>query len=290
MTGYGRAEMSVEDNNFVAETKSVNHRNIDIIVRLPNILNPLEIEIKKKVAEQIARGRVEINIRTDLDINRKDIENVEINFPLVRNYFSLLYQMKQELSLTDDVTLDILSNFRDVFIYPESDVNLDEIWKQLEGVLNSALTALVEMRQREGKILYKDFIERLTTMRNYLNDVKARAPQVVQEYRERLSTRIAELSEMLEIDEARMNQEIAIMADKSDITEEIVRFESHMSQFEDMLKAQGAIGRKMDFLLQEMVREINTIGSKSNDLEISNAVIEIKTELAKLREQAQNVE
>jgi len=214
----------------------------------------------------------------------------------------------------------MVTGLKNAISYSEGEVNLEEIWKHLERILSDSIASLTEMREKEGELLYRDFLARLGIIRDYLGDLETRAPQVVMEYKEKLSERISELTDVLEIDESRLSQEIAIMAEKSDITEEIVRFdvleidesrlsqeiaimaeksditeeivrfESHISQFSEMLESDEAIGRKMDFLLQEMLREINTIGSKSSDIEMSRNVIEIKSELAKLREQIQNVE
>lgn len=290
MTGYGRAKSNLDDKNFVVETKSVNHRNMEIIVRLPGILNALEIEIKKKINERIFRGRVEVNIRTEADFSGGHEETLHINLPLIRTYYSLLNQLRDELDFKEEVTLDMISRLKDAFYYPETELNMEELWMHLEKTLGEALDSLVEMRKKEGELLYRDFISRADTIKNFLSTVKSRAPHVIVEYKKRLEERVAELTDSLDIDESRLSQEVAIMTEKSDITEEIVRFESHLSQFRKMLENDGAVGRKMDFLLQEMHREINTIGSKSSDVEISMNVIEIKSELAKMREQAQNVE
>jgi uncharacterized protein (TIGR00255 family) len=290
MTGYGRAKSVLDGKNFVVEIKSVNHRNMEIIVRLPSILNALEIDIKKKITERIFRGRAEVNIRTETDLSKGLEEKLHVNLPLIRTYYSLLNKIRDELDLKDEITLNMISNLKDAFYYPETELNLEETWKHLEKTLGEAIDSLLEMRETEGKLLYGDFILRADTIKTFLSTLESRAPHVVLEYKKRMEERVAELTDSLDIDESRMNQEIAIMTEKSDITEEIVRFESHLAQFREMLESDGAVGRKMDFVLQEMHREINTIGSKSNDVEISLNVIEIKSELAKMREQAQNVE
>jgi uncharacterized protein (TIGR00255 family) len=290
MTGYGRAKSVLDDKNFVVETKSVNHRNMEIIVRLPSILNALEVEIKKKMNERIFRGRVEVNIRTEADLSMGLEEKLHVNLPLIRTYYSLLNQIKDELDFKEEITLNMISNLKDAFYYPETELDMEVTWKHLEKTLSEAIDSLVEMRKKEGELLCKDFISRADTIKNLLSILSSRAPYVILEYKKRLEERVAELTGSLDIDESRLSQEVAIMAEKSDITEEIVRFESHLSQFRKILESEGAVGRKMDFLLQEMHREINTIGSKSYDIEISMNVIEIKSELAKMREQAQNVE
>ena len=290
MTGYGRAKAVIEEKSIVVEIKSVNHRNMEIIVRLPGMLSALEVEIKKKISERLFRGRVEVSIQTESGFGKENAEQLEINLPLIRNYYSLLNQIRQEFDFTDEITLSMVTGLKNAISYSEGEVNVEEIWKHLERILSDSIASLTEMREKEGELLYRDFLARLGIIRDYLGDLETRAPQVVMEYKEKLSERISELTDVLEIDESRLSQEIAIMAEKSDITEEIVRFESHISQFREMLESDEAIGRKMDFLLQEMLREINTIGSKSSDIEMSRKVIEIKSELAKLREQVQNVE
>lgn len=290
MTGYGRAKAVIEGKSVVVEIKSVNHRNMEIIVRLPGMLSALEVEIKKKISERLFRGRVEISIQAESGFGKENAEQLEINLPLIRNYYSLLNQIRQEFDFKDEITLSMVTGLKGAISYSEGEVNLEEIWKHLERILNDSIDSLTEMRKKEGELLYRDFLARLGIIRDYLGDLETRAPQVVMEYKEKLSERISELTDVLEIDESRLSQEIAIMAEKSDITEEIVRFESHISQFRKIVESDEAIGRKMDFLLQEMLREINTIGSKSSDIEMSRNVIEIKSELAKLREQIQNVE
>lgn len=290
MTGYGRAKAVIEGESIVVEIKSVNHRNMEIIVRLPGMLSALEVEIKKKISERLFRGRVEVSIQTESGFGKENAEQLEINLPLIRNYYSLLNQIRQEFDFKDEITLSMVTGLKDAISYSEGEANLEEIWKHLERILSDSIDSLTEMREKEGELLYRDFLTRSGIIRDYLGDLETRAPQVVMEYKKKLSERISELTDILEIDESRLSQEIAIMAEKSDITEEIVRFESHLSQFSEMLESDEAIGRKMDFLLQEMLREINTIGSKSSDIEMSRNVIEIKSELAKLREQIQNVE
>lgn len=290
MTGYGRAQSMPENRTITVETKSVNHRNLEILVRLPNILSSLEPEIKKNVGGHLSRGRIEVSIRAESDLSRGIVEKLEINLPLLRSYHSLLNQIKEEFGYGDEITFEMIAEFKDAFYYPEQDVDIEEIWMHLQTALTESLAGLMEMRKKEGLTLYEDFKGRLFTVSTFMENLKKRAPKVVEEYHERLSKRVQELANDLEIDESRLIQEVAIMAEKSDITEEIVRLESHLDQFAGMLENNEPVGRKMDFLLQEMHREINTIGSKSSDVEISRNVIEIKSEFAKLREQAQNVE
>ncbi|HTZ39647.1 MAG TPA: YicC/YloC family endoribonuclease [Syntrophales bacterium] len=290
MTGYGRAEALIEGRKWIIEIKSLNHRYIEVITRLPNVLSSLEVDIKKRVGERIFRGRIELSIQADAESGSDNGVQYSLNMPLLKNYYSLLMKIKEELNLKDDVTLRTLSRFKEIFVPSETRFDPAAVWGGLQKTLDEALEALIRMRQVEGEVLKKDFLARLDTLKRYLASAKLRTPRTVLEYKQRLQDRIRELTEGLEMDPVRLSQEVALLAEKSDITEEIVRFESHIGQMEKLLQGSDAIGRKLDFLLQEMGREVNTIGSKSNDVAIARDVIELKSELAKLREQAQNVE
>lgn len=290
MTGYGRAEAVVEGRPLVVEIKSLNHRNLEVIARVPPLLSFLEVDIKKRISRRVSRGRVEIGIRVDSEGDVTGGEQLKINLPLIRNYCSLLNQVGEELGLTERVTLDMIAKFRNGIYIADAQIDSEKAWATTAEALDNATDALIAMKEREGELLYEDFVERLRVIGKEITILESMAPQVAEEYQKRLSERIVELTAGLEIDEARLTQECAIMAAKSDINEELVRLRSHMNQFKEMLDESESTGRKLDFLLQEMHREINTIGSKSSDLEISRTVIEIKNELAKLREQAQNIE
>jgi uncharacterized protein (TIGR00255 family) len=288
MTGYGRAETAIQGRSFVVETKSVNHRFLEISLRMPSVLFPLELDFKKKIGEKFKRGRIEVFIR--LEAENADVPGPNLNPEVVRNYLAVLQRLKDEFKLAGEVNLQMLVGFRDIFSQPAEDELSADILNHITGLLGEALTMLLKMRQDEGSAMYNDMEQRLAVINDTLKVINARAPQVVMEYQKRLVERIKELTAGCVLDESRLAQEVAIMADKSDITEEIVRLESHISQFTALLQSEEAEGKKIDFLLQEMNREINTIGSKSNDAEIARQVIEMKSELSKLREQAQNIE
>ncbi len=290
MTGYGRSEAALGGRSVVVEIKSLNHRNLEVIVRLPAFLSFLEMDIKKRLNEKISRGRVEVGIRFDAEAGIDGGEKLSVNLPLIRDYYSLLSDIKKELGLDDEITLDVIARLKNGIYMSDVEIDPEESWETISGALDKAIDSLIAMKEKEGEILCDDFIERLALTEKYIKNLELRSPQVALEYQARLKERIAELAGGVEIDEARVSQEVAILAEKSDINEETVRLASHIVQFREMIKEGGAIGRKLDFLLQEMHREINTIGSKSGDLEISHNVIEIKTELAKLREQVQNIE
>jgi uncharacterized protein (TIGR00255 family) len=290
MTGYGRAEAVLVGRKFTVEMKSVNHRYLEISLRLPVMLMSLEAEIKKRIGEQFSRGRIEAAFRVDAEGNAETGGRYALNLPLVRNYHALLSQMREELHLGDDITLAMMAGFRDVFVAADSVQDPAALWEGLATVLDDAVRTLTEMREREGESLRLDLTARLSLIAGFLERIAGRSPQVVRDYHKRLGDRVRELTGGMVVDEARLLQEVAMMAEKSDITEEIVRFRSHIGQFTDLLTGGDAAGRKIDFLIQEMGREVNTIGSKSSDAEISRDVIEIKSELAKLREQVQNLE
>ena len=290
MTGYGRGEAVLAGKKLVVELKSLNHKSLESSIRLPSFLSTLEVNIKKRVGERISRGRVEVNVRIDSDPGAIGGDRVEANIPLIRSYYDLLTGLKETFHLTEEISLRTLIGVKGGIYTAESELDLAEIWSIMDGALNDSLDSLARMKEAEGRLLYDDFTARLGAVADCVATIKSRLPEVVKNYQERLSSRIRELTGGMECDESRLIQEVAIMAEKSDITEEIVRLESHMEQFRIMLGSDEPIGRKMDFLLQEMHREINTIGSKSSDLAISGTVIEMKTELAKLREQVQNIE
>ncbi len=290
MTGYSRTESVLESGKLIVEIKALNHRYLDIFVHIPNKFFSVEGKIKKKTGERLIRGKIDVNVQIVEGLNLEDKGKLQLNLPLIHSYHSLLTQMRKELGLKDEVSLNMIAGLKDAFVPAEIEVDMEAVWRETEKTLDASIDALIEMREKEGDAIYRDFLSRLDIIRDCLNSVKSRVPQVISEYKKRLSARLKELLKEVELDEQRLCQEVAIMTEKSDITEEIVRFESHIGQFCEMLEGSGAVGRKMDFLLQEMNREVNTIGSKSSDVEIARKVIEIKDELSKLREQASNVE
>lgn len=288
MTGYGRVEKPGQDINIVVEAKSVNHRFLEISLRMPQALFPQELEFKKKIGEKIKRGRLEVFIR--LEAQNINGSGGILNLEVARNYFTALQRLKDEFALPDEINLKNLVGFRDIFSQPvEVEINPD-ILKQIREALDEALDMLVHMRIEEGISIYLDMKKRADDIRGMMEMINSRSPQVLIEYQRRFAERIKELTSGYILEEARLVQEAAIMAEKSDITEEIVRMHSHIDQFVGLLQSEEAEGKKIDFLLQEMNREINTIGSKSSDLEIARQVIETKSELSKVREQVQNIE
>ena len=288
MTGYGRVVALLDGRNIAVEAKSVNHRFLEISLRTPSALFPLEMEYKKKIGERFKRGRIDVSIR--LEGEGADTSKVNLNLEIAHNYFDVLNRLKDEFHFQEPITLKSLTGFRDIFSPPSETELSPDFLSQVEKTLQEALSMLANMRQDEGMALYSDMQMRLKVITEIMETIRLRAPQVVLEYQKRLADRIKELTAGLALDDARLAQEVAIMADRCDITEELVRMQSHISQFETLLQSEDAEGKKIDFLLQEMNREINTIGSKSNDAEITRQVIEAKSELGKVREQAQNIE
>jgi uncharacterized protein (TIGR00255 family) len=288
MTGYARVETTGQGRNIVVEVKSVNHRFLEISLKMHSVLFPQELEFKKKIGEKIKRGRIEVFIR--MEAEAADAPETVLNMDIARGYVAALQRLKDEFGLTEEIGLKTLVGFRDIFSQPaETEISAD-VLKRITAALEECLDKLIKMRQEEGNAIYQDMEQRLYSLRGILETIKARTPQVVVEYQKRLAERIKELTAGYALDDFRLAQEVALLAEKSDVTEEIVRMYSHIDQFVALLTSAEAEGKKIDFLLQEMNREINTIGSKSNDAEIARQVIEAKSELSKLREQAQNIE
>lgn len=289
MTGFGRGEYKDDNYQFLVECKTINHKYADINIRLPRKLSFLEDKARILVKDYIKRGRVDLYIKLDL-LGSEDV-NLKFDEELATQYVSILKQIKDKFDLVDDISVMNIAKFPDVIKTEEKEDDEDKLWSMLKVALENALLKLKEMRSEEGKKLAEDIQNRCDLLKNYIEDIEKYSYNVVIDYKEKLKNRI---SDMLEdpsiIDESRLAQEVAIYADKSNITEEIVRFKSHIEQLKNTVVKNESIGRKIDFLIQEMNRETNTIGSKSSDLNITNLVVEIKSELEKIREQIQNIE
>lgn len=289
MTGFGRGESSDGVHSFSVEIKTVNHRYNDIIVKMPKYLLFLEEKVKKLIKEYLNRGRVEVYINLEY-LADSNIE-VNVNIPLALAYKRELENLINQLEIGDDISLTHLLTLPEVIKTERKDVDEDVVWGCLSQALEIALENVVNMRKKEGIELKKDIEIQLRKLESLIDKIEKRAPQVVMEYKEKLKERISELmDEDTDLDEERLNFEVVLFADKSDINEEVVRFKSHIKQFYMSLEQDEAVGRKLDFLIQEMNREVNTIGSKANDLEIINDVMDIKAQLEKIREQVQNIE
>ncbi len=290
MTGYGKAEGICNGIKIIVEIKAVNHRYLDMTVRLPAALSLWELEIRKRVAELFSRGKLEIFLKLETERETEGGRRLGLNVPLLRNYHELLLQIKKELNLAEEVTLAQLSGMKDIFISSEPLADQDGLREALIGVVEEALAATGEMRKKEGEMLCQVMEASASLIGERLVEIRARGPLVIEEYRRRLNDRIMTLTSGMPLDEGRLMTEVAVMADKSDITEEVDRLRSHLGQFYELLNAATPVGRQLDFLVQEMGREANTMGAKSNDLASSRTIIEIKSEVAKLKEQIQNIE
>ncbi|MDU5083145.1 YicC family protein [Tissierella sp. P1] len=289
MTGFGRGEFSNEFYNFRVEIKAVNHRYNDIIVKMPRHISYLEEKVKKIIKKEISRGKIDVYINLDY-INESAIE-IKVDIPLAKTYKSALEGLCEELNLEDNVRLFNILGLSEIIKTERKELDEDTAWTCLKEALNIALRDIMGMKVVEGQELKNDMISKLNRIEAIVLEVEKRSPLVVLEYKDKLKERISELLDKdISIDEDRITSEVVIFTDKSNINEEIVRLKSHVKQFLSILDEKDSVGRKLDFLIQEMNREINTIGSKANDMLISQNVVEIKSELEKIREQVQNVE
>jgi len=287
MTGYARVEGLLDDRRCVVEIKTVNHRYCDINLRLPKSFAALELTIKKYLGSKVSRGRVDATLQME-NGGAADF-CVGINFPLAKEYYDLLSQLKNNLNLSEDISLSHILSLKDV-VSVENTVENFENWDTLQPLLGSAITSLDAMRRTEGAILKQDLQQRVKNLYRLSSEIKAHASQLTASCREKLLGRFQKLDLPFDIDESRLLTEIFLLAERADISEELLRIESHLQQCEELFDAPDPIGRKLDFIIQEINREINTIGSKSDDARISKTVIEAKSDLEKMREQVQNVE
>ncbi len=288
MTGFGRGEAREDGREFMVEIKTVNHRYTDVFIKMPRQIGFLEEKVRDLVGKAVSRGKIDVFIT--FSNTAEDSKNVVFDEGLAKAYIDSVKLMKDKFALRDDVTLTLVSRFPDVFRIEQAEQDEEKLWKLLKGAVENALESLISMRLHEGEGLSTDLYEKARFIESLLKDISVRAPEVVKEYKAKLENRIRDLLEQPTIDEARLATEIAIFADRCSIDEEIVRLGSHIGQLRDTLKIQQPVGRKLDFLIQEMNREINTIGSKANDLTITRNVVDIKSEIEKLREQIQNIE
>ena len=288
MTGYGRYEQVENDRKVLIEISSVNHRYLDLNIRMPRLLMPFEEAIRKVLKEKLARGKVEINI-TYQSTAKEDLE-VVVNEALGEAYLSGLHQLGNRFGLEDDLKLSTLTNVTDLVSFQKKNADETQVGEMVLSAVGCALENFIQMRQKEGETLKKDILEKNKNLLQMVQAIEERSPQVVIQYRERLQSRLGELFDEIPMDEGRILAEIALFADKCAIDEEITRLKSHIQQLEDILAEGNVVGRKLDFLMQEMNREANTIGSKANDYEITKMVVTLKTEIEKIREQVQNIE
>ncbi len=288
MTGFGRCEVTENNRKFTVEMKAVNHRYLDVNVKMPKKLNFFESSIRNELKNYISRGKVDLFITYE-DLS-ENTTNVHYNKELAAEYLQYLRQIQQDFGLEDDIRVSTLSKYPDVFTMEENEGDEEEIWKELKKALDGAAEMFVQSRITEGENLKNDLIAKLDGMLRLVDFIAERSPQIIAEYRQKLQDKVKEMLGDNTVDEARLVTEVTIFADKVCVDEEMVRLRSHVETTKAALLAGGSIGRKLDFIAQEMNREANTILSKSNDLEISNVGIELKTEIEKVREQIQNIE
>ncbi len=289
MTGYGRVESQDQGMIYVVEVRSVNHRFCDVSVQMPKYLRPLELTVKQKVQEKFERGRFDVSVSVIRDGEISDKE-LSVDYALAKSYISLLESMKKELGLSGEVDLSMLLQLRDVLKLQEKEETPDAVWPALLETLDSALESLKTMRAADGSAICNDLSERIRAINASADEIKSRQDLIVNENRQRLRQKIDQLLEGQNIDPQRLEQEVALLAEKCDISEEMTRLESHITEFRKFMDSDGAVGRKLDFLLQEMNREANTAASKAMDVAVSHAVVNIKSELEKIRQQVQNIE
>ena len=287
MTGYGRAKLSKDDREYQIEIKSVNHRYLDISVRIPKQLSYLEETIKKEIAKKVKRGKIDVFVT--FENNSLEGKEIKINTELAKAYIDELKKLAEKENILSDIQVTEISKYPDV-LNIQSSQDDEKITEEVLETITIATDNLVQMRETEGNKISEDLLKRLNIINKKVEEIAKLSTGLIEEYVVKLEERIKEILKNQEIDKTRLAQEVVIYADKCSIEEEVTRLNSHISQFENLLNSNEAIGKKLDFIIQEMNRETNTIGSKANNLEITNGVIDIKTEIENIREQVQNIE
>lgn len=289
MTGFGIGEYKNDSYNVSVECKAINHKYLDINPRLPRKISFLEDKLRLLVKDYLSRGRIDLFIK--FDTVKSSGVKLQYDDELASQYYDILRRIKRDFDIEDDIKVTDIAKFPDIITASESEEDEELLWDMLSEATEISLKKLCEMRTLEGEKLEEDILNRTVILEKAILDIEKYSDSVVKEYKDKLNGKISEILEDPSVlDESRLAQEVAIYADKSNITEEIVRFKSHINQLRNTVKKDDTIGRKMDFLIQEMNREVNTIGSKSSNIDITNLVIDVKAELEKIREQIQNIE
>ena len=288
MTGFGREEGETTLGKVGVEIRSINHRYCDINLKLPRRFNPLEARIKEMIRAEVARGRVDVAVK--LDAKGEGKIQFDVDLSLAEQYYRALHVLKERFQLRGEITLEHLAGAKDLITAKEEVEDVEAYWPEIVAVLKRSIRDMDQMKRNEGMSLGKDLAQRLERISQLLRDVREKLPLTLKAYQERFKERLRTLLDGTEMDPVRFQQEIASWVERTDITEELVRAESHLTQFRGLLVSEEPVGRKMDFLLQEIHREVNTISSKVNDAEFSQKAVEIKSELEKIREQVQNIE
>lgn len=288
MTGYGRGSTTNSEYSITIDLKSVNHRFLELNFKLPKSYSFLEDKLRREISTKLSRGKIDVVISIErFTVNDSQIS---LNRPVVVSYLQAVDELKNEYQVNGEIDISTLVALPEVFVASQPHDDQEELSNLASLAINEAINAMIAMRQAEGENLKNDLLQKMTILQKMREQILVFAPSVVLSYKEKLTKRIQELAEGIEIDPNRIATEIAIFADKSDIHEELIRLDSHTVQFLNTLKSSEPVGRKLDFIIQEMNREINTIGSKANDLQVAQIVIDFKAELEKLREQVQNIE
>lgn len=287
MTGYGKGNISENSRNYQVEIKSVNHRYLDISVKMPRVLSYLEEDVKKVISSKVKRGKIDVFIT--FENSSTEGKEIKINNEIAKMYINQLKQLAEEENILANIEVTEISKYPDVLSIQNTQDD-EQIKKELIEATTIATDKLVQMRQVEGSKMAEDLLKRIEKINQKIEKISELSTGLIEEYVVKLENRIKEILKNQEIDESRLAQEVVIYADKCSIEEEVTRLKSHISQFKELINSDDAVGKKLDFIIQEMNRETNTIGSKANNLEITNGVIDIKTEIENIREQVQNIE
>ena len=288
MTGYGRSQQTIGDRDILVEIRSVNHRYYEFSARVPRNMGYLEEKLKSYIKDSISRGKVEVLVTIN-NVNGRD-ETISVNVNVAQGYIDALRTANSTLMLPDDLTLSQLARLPDVFTVVKTIDDEEEVWQAVKTVTQQAVDNFIHMRTVEGQKMFDDINGRLDSIESMVAIVEEASPKTVEAYRNRLYEKLSEVLESKDIDEARIVTECAILSEKLAVDEETVRLKSHIAQFRELVHSEEPIGRKLDFLVQEMNREVNTTGSKAQDITITRTVVEMKSELEKIREQIQNIE
>lgn len=288
MTGFGRGELEKDGRVWTAEVRCVNNRYLDLKMKLPRGYTCLEEKIRKKVTETYLRGRVDLLVSVSGDFS--DLQEVKVNLALAAGYRDALHALSEEFGLENMITPQLLAEYPDVLVREQKEEDVLVVWEMVEKVIDAALESCDTMRSQEGAVLTADLRGRLHFFEKTIADIEKNIPELLQQRQKSLQERLDKLLANVQLDPVRLAQEVAVMADKTDVTEEIVRLRCHIGQFSLFLTEETGVGRKLDFLIQEFLREVNTLASKINDATVAHLTVDLKSELEKMREQVQNIE
>ncbi len=288
MTGFGRGELEKDGRVWTAEVRCVNNRYLDLKMKLPRGYACLEEKIRKKVTETYLRGRVDLVVSVSGDFS--DLQEIKVNLALAAGYRDALHALSHEFDLENTITPQLLAGYPDVLVREQKDEDVLVVWEKVEKVIDAALESSDTMRAQEGEVLTADLRGRLNFFEKTIADIEKNIPELLEQRQKNLQERLDKLLANVQLDPVRLVQEVAVMADKTDVTEEIVRLRCHIGQFSLFLAEEKGVGRKLDFLIQEFLREVNTLASKINDATVAHLTVDLKSELEKMREQVQNIE